>query len=61
MSFFKDNFILVFFPGKIYLEGNEEVAASNETALKYFKKASALNNPVGQSGIKFSGPFHFVS
>lgn len=24
---------------------------SNETAIKYFKKASDLNNPVGQSGL----------
>lgn len=25
--------------------------ANNETALKYFKKAAELNNPVGQSGL----------
>ena len=27
------------------------VAQNNETALKYFKKAAALGNPVGQSGL----------
>ena len=36
--------------GKIYLEGNDVVSQNNETAFKYFKKAAALNNPVGQSG-----------
>ena len=38
------------FLGKMYLEGGEAVAQSNETALKYFKKAAGLGNPVGQSG-----------
>jgi TPR repeat protein len=39
-----------FCTGKIYLEGNDVVNQNNETAFKYFKKAAALNNPVGQSG-----------
>jgi TPR repeat protein len=44
--------------GKIYLEGNDVVSQNNETAFKYFKKAAALNNPVGQSG-STSLVFHF--
>merc|ERR1712112_149954 len=39
------------FLGKMYLEGGDAVAQNNETALKYFKKAAALGNPVGQSGM----------
>ncbi|KAI4466536.1 sel-1-like protein [Holotrichia oblita] len=36
---------------QIYLDGSDEITQSNETALKYFKKASDLNNPVGLSGL----------
>lgn len=36
---------------KIYLDGSDDVKADNDTAFKYFKKASDLNNPVGLSGL----------
>lgn len=36
---------------QIYLDGSDEVEANNDTAFKYFKKASELNNPVGLSGL----------
>lgn len=35
----------------MYLEGNEYIQQDNETALKFFKKAADLGNPVGQSGL----------
>ncbi|XP_026332861.1 protein sel-1 homolog 1 [Hyposmocoma kahamanoa] len=35
----------------IYLEGGDGIKADNDTALRYFRKASELNNPVGQSGL----------
>ncbi|TMS11933.1 Protein sel-1-like protein 1 [Larimichthys crocea] len=39
------------FLGKMYSEGSEFLPQNNETALQYFKKASDLGNPVGQSGL----------
>ena len=36
---------------QIYLEGGDGIKADNETALRYFRKAAELNNPVGQSGL----------
>lgn len=36
---------------QIYLDGSDDIKQDNETALKYFKKASDLGNPVGQSGL----------
>ncbi|KAF3849713.1 hypothetical protein F7725_019432 [Dissostichus mawsoni] len=39
------------FLGKMYSEGSEYLHQNNETALQYFKKASDLGNPVGQSGL----------
>lgn len=35
----------------MYLEGSSVVKQSNETALKYFKRAAEQNNAVGQSGL----------
>ncbi|CAL4066256.1 unnamed protein product, partial [Meganyctiphanes norvegica] len=37
--------------GKMYLEGSHAVKQSNDTALKYFKRAAEQNNAVGQSGL----------
>ena len=45
------NAIAMAFLGKMYLEGGEAVQQNNETALKYFKAAAGLGNPVGQSGL----------
>uniref|UniRef100_A0A8C4DXQ9 Protein sel-1 homolog 1 n=1 Tax=Dicentrarchus labrax TaxID=13489 RepID=A0A8C4DXQ9_DICLA len=39
------------FLGKMYSEGSDYLPQNNETALQYFKKASDLGNPVGQSGL----------
>lgn len=36
---------------QIYLDGGDGIEPNNDTAFKYFKKASDLNNPVGQSGL----------
>lgn len=33
------------------MDGSDEVKQDNDTAFKYFKKASELNNPVGLSGL----------
>lgn len=33
------------------MDGSDEIKADNDTAFKYFKKASDLNNPVGLSGL----------
>ena len=38
------------FLGKMYLEGGEAVAQSNDTALEYSKNSADLGNPVGQLG-----------
>lgn len=35
----------------MYLEGSSVAKQSNETALKYFKRAADQNNAVGQSGL----------
>lgn len=35
----------------MYLDGSSVVKQSNETALKYFKRAADQNNAVGQSGL----------
>ncbi|KAF7231479.1 protein sel-1-like protein 1-like [Nothobranchius furzeri] len=35
----------------MYSEGSEFLPQDNETALQYFKKASDMGNPVGQSGL----------
>ena len=40
-----------FTPRQIYLDGSDEIEQNTEVALKYFKKASELNNPVGFSGL----------
>ena len=45
------NAIAMVFLSKMYLEGGEAVVQNNEKALKNFKKAAALDNPVGQSGL----------
>uniref|UniRef100_A0A8C4DYY4 Fibronectin type-II domain-containing protein n=1 Tax=Dicentrarchus labrax TaxID=13489 RepID=A0A8C4DYY4_DICLA len=36
---------------QMYSEGSDYLPQNNETALQYFKKASDLGNPVGQSGL----------
>lgn len=36
---------------QMYLDGSSVVKQSNETALKYFKRAADQNNAVGQSGL----------
>lgn len=40
-----------FISHQIYLDGSDEIEQNTEIALKYFKKASELNNPVGFSGL----------
>lgn len=35
----------------MYLEGSSVVKQSNDTALKYFRRAAEQNNAVGQSGL----------
>ena len=35
----------------MYSEGSPVVPQNNETAFKYFKKASDKNNPIGQAGL----------
>lgn len=33
------------------MDGSDEIKQDNDTAFKYFKKASEHKNPVGQSGL----------